>query len=233
MRKFLFLLCLTSFSALSHGNNQTNDISPILPSDSLPFQVRLETADFSLPVGLQSFATGNYKNKWLFITGRTNGLHDFSNTNNNFPPNKQNTSVFVVDFEKKKTYSRSLLDKQAHLTQEEIDTLSVTAAEFKQVNNTLYIIGGYGVDSQTGNFSTKSTLTAVDVRGLIHWVCNPSKGETAKEHIRQTSHSMFQVTGGDLQQTDPHQPFLLIFGQNFPGFYFDDSNGFYKSGTWI
>ncbi len=229
MIKSLFLSCLISFSFLCYGDNQTEETSPILPSDHLPFQVRLETADFSLPVGLQTYAYGTYKNKCLLITGRVNGLHDFSNTNDNFPPNKQNTTVFVIDFAKKKTYSRSLLSKSAHLTQEEVDTLSVTAAEFKQVGNTLYVVGGYGVDTDSGNFSTKSTLTAIDIPGLIHWVCHPSKKESAKKHIRQTSHPILQVTGGALHQLNPHTPFLLIFGQNFPGFYLDSSNGFYTN----
>lgn len=229
MRKFLFLFCLTSFTSLSYGDNQTVEISPIASSDNLPFQIRLETADFSLPVGLQTYAYGFHKNKWLLISGRINGLHHFSNTNDNFPPNKQNTAVFVIDFDKKKVYSRSLLDKHSDLTQEEVDTLSVTAAEYVQSSSTLYLVGGYGVDTDTGNFSTKSTLTAIDIEGLIHWVCHPSKGETAKEHIRQTSHPILQVTGGALEQTNPHSPFLLIFGQNFSGFYLDSSNGTYTN----
>jgi hypothetical protein len=95
------------------------------------------------------------------------------------------------------------------------------------VDNTLYVVGGYGPDLQTGDFNTKSTLTAIDVPKLIHWVEGSSKKLSAKQCIRQIEDPIFQVTGGQLHQTSSHDPFLLIFGQNFNGFYTDGSNGIY------
>jgi len=210
-------------------DNQTTDLTPILSSEGLPFQINIVQSDFQLlsdeqeSAGLQDFAFAVYEDKWLLLAGRTNGLHGF-NPDNNFPPEEQNTVVYVVNPNKKTVQSRSLLDPTSHLSQAQIDTLSTTAVQFHQVGSTLYLIGGYGIDTSRGEFSTKSTLTAIDIPGLIRWVEGKS---SAAKHIRQTSHSLLQVTGGRMLQVNPHTPFLLAFGQNFIGEYTDFSDGIY------
>ena len=229
LQKFLKLFLAFSFltSEMAFAQNQTADITPILPSDSLPFQISIELADFSLPNGLQGYVTGIYKGYWLLLAGRTNGVHGFSSGNDNFPPLEQNTVVYVVNTLTGAVSSKSLHDPSSGLTQTQIDSLSVTAAEGYQNVNTLYVAGGYGVDTSTGQFNTKDALTAVDIPGLIHWVITPSPGETASQYIRQTFHPFVQVTGGYLSQVNPHGDYLLVFGQNFTGFYSDSSNGNY------
>lgn len=206
--------------------NQTETLSPVLPNKKLPFTVRIEQLDFSLPVGIHSGATAIHDGKWLLITGRAGGLHGFSNTPTNFPPDEQNKVVYVVDPVKKTVKSRSLTDPYSGLTPQQIDTLSVTSPQSYQKKNTLYITGGYGVDTATGLFSTKDTLTAINVPGLMHWVENPSYHKKASRYIRQIHHPIFQVTGGYMDQSED-EPTLLVFGQNFQGFYFDSSNGAY------
>jgi hypothetical protein len=231
MYKFLIVLLIAISAKGLCGPNQTDDLSPILAPDSLPFQVSIVLSDFQLPsdnldsVGLQAFCYATYKGKWLLLTGRTNGLHGFANVGNNFPPQFQNPIVYVVDPNSQSVTSKSLLDSSSNLNQSQIDTLTVTAAQFFQVENTLYIVGGYGIDTPTGQMTTKSTLTAIDVPSLISWVESGKK--SAAQCIRQTSHPLLQVTGGGLRQADPHHPFLLIFGQNFAGLYTDGSNGNY------
>ncbi len=224
-------LTLVVFTGEVHSEivtpNQTSDVSPIFSSDSLPFTIDIELANIEVPGGIQTFAYGLYKEKYVFISGRTNGLHGFGSGDDNFPPLQQNRSVFVFDLKTNEVYMKSLEDPSSGLSQSEIDSLSTTAAQYTQTKQTLYLVGGYGVDSETGEFSTKSTLSAIDLKGLIHWVINPSKGETAKEHIRQISNPIFQVTGGALYQLQPHEPFLLVFGQDFEGFYSGSSNGVY------
>ncbi|MFI5334412.1 MAG: hypothetical protein ACHQT8_04500 [Chlamydiales bacterium] len=231
MFKMIITLLLIAFSQRLWSQNQTETLSPLLSPDSLPFTISISLADFQLPsdnlnsFGIQSFAWAIHENKALFLAGRTNGLHGFSPGNNNFPPLLQNTLVYVVDPKTKTVKTRSLTDSSSKLSQSQIDTLSVTAPQYFQVDNTLYMVGGYGVDTATGQFSTKSTLTAIDVPGLMGWV---EKGKSsAAKNIRQTSHPLLQVTGGFLTRASLHQPFLLIFGQNFPGFYSSASNGFY------
>lgn len=207
-------------------DNQTPDLSPIHSGEHLPFKIQLALADFQLPNGIHSFASGVYKKKWIFLAGRTNGLHGFAPTNN-FPPSKQNTVVYVVDPINKVVYTKDLLDPTSGLTQAQVDTLSVTSPQSNQTRKTLYICGGYGVDTATGQFSTKSTLTAIDMAGLIHWVVSPSPGETAAQYIRQISDPVFQITGGYLGKVTDEK-YLLIFGQNFTGQYTDGSNGVYS-----
>jgi hypothetical protein len=59
----------------------------------------------------------------------------------------------------------------------------------------------------------------------MSWVEGSSSSAAA--HIRQTSHPALQVTGGALIQPDLHSSYLLIFGQNFTGYYTVGSNGEY------
>ncbi len=213
-----FLVFATAFGGTSWviAQNQTATLSPILSSNGVPFSIQIEQAGFSLPSGLQSFVVGTSGGKWLLLAGRINGLHGFSNTNNNFPPDTQNTMVFVVDPNLQTIATRSLTNQESGLTQAQIDLLSVTAAQSYQSKNTLYLSGGYGVDTSTSNFTTKAALTAIDVPGLIHWVINPTNGESAAQHLRQVFDPMFQITGGVMTESSPHHA-LLVFGQEFEG----------------
>ncbi len=233
MNKIILFVSLAIYGVCDISPNQTADITPILTQQSLPFTVSLVLSGFQLPsesldsYGLQSFVSAIYQGKWLLLAGRTNGLHGFSNTNDNFPPRLQNTSVYVVDPSNGSVSVRSLKSDSAGLNQFQIDTLSATASQYYQVGSTLYVVGGYGVDTPSGQFSTKSTLTAIDIPAMISWVENDNSHKSAANCIRQTSHPLLQVTGGYLTQENPHQPFLLIFGQNFTGFYNGASNGVY------
>lgn len=222
---FLFS-CIAVFC--NETRNQTDDLSPILSQDALHFTINIEQANFQLPPeGLQTFAVGIDKGEWLLVSGRTNGLHGFGDGTDNLPARFQNTRAYVVNPKNGTTISRSFYDPSSGLTQEQIDAISATAVQFYQAGTTLYINGGYGVDTQTGQFSTKPTLSAIDIPGLIHWVKNGEIKKPAAKYIRQTSHPLLQVTGGVLFQANPHSPFLLIFGQNFDGFYTDNSSGIY------
>lgn len=218
---FAALGWLSSLSA----DNQTPDTSSIYPENDLPFRIQIEQADFSLPNGLHSGVKATYKGKWLFLAGRTNGMHSFNFDNNNFPPSMQNQVVYVVDPVKKTVVSKSLTDPSSGLTQHQVDLLSVTSPQYYRTGQTLYITGGYGVDTSSGLFSTKDVLTAINVPGLIHWVLDAYPGETAAQHIRQISDPIFRVTGGYM--TKIGHTTLLVFGQNFQGFYLPSSSGEY------
>ena len=135
-------------------------------------------------------------------------------------------NVWVVDVNLKTVKFRSLKDANSGLTQAQIDTLSVTSPQYYQSGNTLYVAGGYGINTSTGNFSTKDTLTAIDVPGLIDWVTTAENSLTAKKFIRQISNPVFQVTGGAMYQFG-QEPTLLIFGQNYIGAYNTSGNGIY------
>lgn len=223
---FLFSFFMGSLQA---SLNQTNDLSPVFVDQQLPFSISITQDTFTIPGGIHSGAFGDYQGQFLFIAGRTNGLHGFDNTipNNNFPPSQQNSTVFVIDPNKKTVKSRSLLDRSSGLTRQQIDSLSVTSPQSYQSGTTLYMTGGYGIDTATGTFSTKDTLTAIDIPGLMKWVtADPNSLTSASKYIRQISNPMFQVTGGAMYPGS-NGTTLLIFGQNFTGYYTQTSNGSY------
>lgn len=211
-----------------YGQNQTSYVTLPLPEDSLPFRLQIEEAPFSLPAGLQAYVSGIYKDEYVLLSGRTYGLHGF--LGDTFPADSQNTMVYVLNLKTGNTVSRSLTDPKSGLTQEQIEQLSVTNALFFQPDgsNTLYMVGGYGINSATGLHDTKSVLTAIDLPSLIQWVKRKSKSKSAAKCLRQVSDPILQVTGGVMWQINPHEPALLGFGQNFDGNYVNtSSNGDY------
>lgn len=218
LKKIIFASAIL-FNLACFGENQTQDLSPLHSEKDLPYSISIDL-DFEMANGFHSGSVAVFKGKWLFIGGRTNGMHGFSSTMQNFPTVSQNRSVFVVDPVTQITYTKSLDDPSSGLTPTQIETLAVTSPQYDQYQNTLYITGGYGFDTYAGTYTTKSLLTAINVPGLMHWVINASPGETAAQYIRQIANPVVQVTGGDMFRSrgDLH---LLIFGQNFTGSYFE------------
>ncbi|MBS0635963.1 MAG: hypothetical protein JSS12_00485 [Verrucomicrobia bacterium] len=179
-------------------------------------------ADFMLPNGLHSFAQAVYDGKWVIFSGRVNGLHGFSADDNNFPPDEQNRAIYVIDHHNKSVLYR---DMQGSLAQEVIDTLSVSNPQFYQKGDTLYMTGGYGIDTATGKFSTKDVLSAINIPGLIDWV-EYKTNKPLSSFIRQVKDEAFRVTGGEMSSLCDDLS-LLVFGQNFDGIYYDGTNGDY------
>ncbi len=203
--------------------NQTDTLSPVLPEDALPFTLDIEQASFSLPAGIQAYASAIYKDQWVLLAGRSNGLHGFDNVGNNFPPTDQNRVVYIVDPETGESWFRSLSESGLSTTQ--IDNLSVTASQSFQKGKYLYLVGGYGINSLTNEMETKSTLTTINLSILMDWVKH--ERDNLSKGINQVSDPLLQVTGGFLYQLNDHEPFLLMLGQNFIGLYRDGSNGIY------
>lgn len=205
-------------------DNQTATLSPVLSEAGLPFSVVVEQVNFQLPVGIHSGMVGEYQGMWIFIAGRTNGLHGFGN--DPFPVIAQNTSIYVVNPNTGAVYSRSLLDPGSGLTRQQIDELSVVSPQGYQVSNTLYMTGGYGINTATGEFDTKPVLTAIYLPGIVQWVMQPNDTtNSVSKNIRQIYNEEFQVTGGEMLRLGNISQ--LVFGQNFIGTYTPNSNGLY------
>lgn len=218
LKRSLFVVALAWSASLSA--NQTATITPVNPSQKdVPFQVKIKRIRLTLPNGIHSGVSARHKGKWLFLAGRTNGMHGFNPDPFNFPVQKQNRMVYVVDVIHKTIKKRSLDSPRSGLTVAQIDSLSVTSPQSYQKGKTLYITGGYGINTATNQFETKNLLTAIDVPGLISWVEHNSEDKHASHYIRQLAHPIFQVTGGYMEQIDDN-PTLLVFGQNFTGTYF-------------
>ena len=166
---------------------------PVAAQDAadLPFEVDLVERTFAAMPGLHSFAWAEHEGRWLFVAGRVDGLHgivEFA-----FPDDEANNAVWVVDRAAEQVWSRSLDE----LDDAVADPLRVTNPEYYQEGETLYVVGGYGTDSATGQMITFPTLTAVDVPGLIEAV---TTGGDLAPHLRQTTDERLAVTGGELRR---------------------------------
>jgi hypothetical protein len=218
------LLALTLWfgAVAASADNQTPNVSRVRTDDSaLPYQIELRIAKVSrtLPT-LQSFAAGQYGGLWIILGGRTNGLHGFTDDPlANFPPSEQNRRIWLIDPVAGKHWSRRLSDSS--LTQDQIDALSSTATESMQIGSRLYVIGGYGFSETLNDFTTFDTLSALDLPSIILWVRRYTNTDLA-EIIRQTSHPVLKVTGGQVTMLGDRA--ILAFGQLFEGGYGDPNH---------
>lgn len=222
---FLWLGLVLHIGLEAISINQTPDISPIHSGEKLPFNVKVELADFALPDGLHSGVQATYNGRWILLAGRTNGMHGFNPTGN-FPPSAQNTFIYVINPLTGEVASKDLMDSSSGLSPLQIDLLSVTSPQSYQRDDTIYMTGGYGIDTASGLFSTKPYLTAIDLPGLVEWVTNPFPTKPLVSSVRHLENSIFQVTGGYMARGEGNLT-LLIFGQNFMGEYTPGSNGHY------
>jgi hypothetical protein len=183
----------------------------------LPFQVDLVEVPFPGAPALHSFAAAQLDGKWLFIGGRTNGIHSFDPLPiNNFPPSQANHWVWVVDPGQSKAASVDLYSITPPLGFI-ADALSSNNTQSFQDGNTLYIIGGYGYNRTEDVMQTFPTLTAINVPGIIAAVESQNAASIA-QHIRQSQpDDRLKVTGGELGKIGDN--YFLVFGQRFDGLY--------------
>jgi hypothetical protein len=212
--------------------NQTDMLTPILMGSQLPYAIALQPYDFGaaeLPT-LHSYAAARYDNKWVLISGRTNGLHAFGTVGSaNFPPEYQNREIWVVDLGAKQSWHRSLEGAAGGLTTAELNSLTPTNNQFYQDGNRLYMTGGYGLQTTLSDGTpingTFDKLSALDLPGIVDWVTTGNG--TAKDHIRQISGASFRVTGGAMYEINGRTH--LVFGQDFQGNYNPGKNGTYTN----
>ncbi|QEG37256.1 PEP-CTERM sorting domain-containing protein [Bythopirellula goksoeyrii] len=232
MLKRLLALCgmlwgLLCGSAGSLAQHQTAVFSPVFVNSALPYRLELQETTFgtaAMPT-LHSFSAAIHDGKWFLIAGRTNGLHDFTNSpSTNFPEQYQNRDIWVIDPLTQQSWSRSLEDVSSGLDANEIASLTPTNQQFTHIGDRLYITGGYGVPGSGNGFTTFDTLSAIDLDGMIDWVVTGT-GQAA-DHIRQLSDPIFKITGGAMYEIDGRTH--LVFGQDFTGGYIPGKTGAYS-----
>lgn len=214
------------------AQHQTAIFTPLTPSSASDFQITVRNYDFgAAPIaGLHSFASGVVDGKWVILSGRTNGVHDINQAGTgSFPAESQNRDVWVIDPIAKQTWHRSLgqldatgIDAASGLTPTQVVSLAATNNEFQQVGNTLYITGGYGLNT-SGEFETFNKLSAINLPGLANWVMTGAG--TAAAHIRQLDTPTVSVTGGAMYAMNGRMH--LVFGQDFDGSYSPRADGAY------
>lgn len=183
------------------------------------YSIEVEQVINSNAPNLHSFAYGEYNNEWVFIGGRTNGLHGFPSAPDDppaFPTEFSNRYIYVYNPITNQSWSRSIY---ADLPLTITEQLRSTNMQFFQKENTLYIIGGYGKDTllstaQSDSFLTFNKLTAINLVGIVSAVKNNS---SIANFVRQISDNRLQVTGGELRMIN--NDFYLVGGHIFNGEY--------------
>lgn len=183
--------------------------SALLFSQTENFEIQLEPVQSKSIGGIQSFAFGQHHGLWLIVGGRLDGLHrrqpwaafDIQGNNN---------QLIVLNPETGESWSAKLNGLSPALQEQ----LSSTNMQFYQEGTTLYCIGGYGYSPTIGDHTTFSSLTAIDVPGVIHAI---QSNQSFAGLIRQVRDSKFQVTGGKLKKIKGK--YYLLGGQKFIGMY--------------
>lgn len=178
---------------------------------AVPFNVELEQISIPGAPSLHSFAFAQYNGKWLFIGGRTNGLHGFSNTVPAFPRAYANRNIFVVDPNTNQVWSKNIY---SDLTVAVADPLKSHNMEYYQNGQTLIMMGGMGIDSLRDSTVTFTAITAINVPGIINAIVN---NQNISSYVTQINDSRMQVCGGELGMIDNY--YYLVGGHNFSGEY--------------
>ncbi len=187
------------------------------PAD-LPFSLELVETDLAGMPALHSFAWAQRDGRWLFVAGRTDGLHGGLQgfDPDPFPDELANDVLWVVDPATGEAWSRPLDELGAALA----DPLRATNPQAERRGETLYVVGGYGNDTATGSKVTFPTLTALDLPGVIAAVVG---GGALAPHVRQLRDERLAVTGGELLRVG--ERFYLVVGQRFDGEYVEGGAG--------
>lgn len=205
--KSFFLISLSLLSGLT---------KPTLGQQ--PFKVTITPYSINGAPAIHSFAFASYNGKWLFIGGRTNGLHGFLPPFG-FPSSGINDSAFVVDPVANQTWAASL----AGLPDNIREAVTLSNMQYEQSDSMLYLIGGYGFKNSVNDFITFPKLTAINAKGLIDAVVN---GTSVNSSFRQITNNNMAVAGGELKKID--STYYLVFGHKFNGRYDkSDTTGFF------
>ena len=177
--------------------------------DSFLYDVKLTPITIPNMPGIHSFAKAEHNGKWLLIGGRLDGLHARQPWAA-FPANQNNTDIMVVDVENQQYWSSSINVLPTSIAEQ----MQSTNMNFTQIEDTLYIVGGYAYAQSAADHITFPNLTTVNVPALIDAVIN---GEDVTPFFKQTEDDIFAVTGGHLTALD--DTLYIIGGHRFDGRY--------------
>lgn len=183
-----------------------------------PFKMELISNPDVPGPSVHSGAYAVYGGKWIFIGGRTNGLHGFD-VAESFPPDGANTAIGMVDPVSRQVWYREMTELSDSIK----EPLGSSNMQFYQDGQNLIMIGGYGYSSVFRNYITFPTVTVINLPGLITAVRDTTP---LNPHFRQISDSRVRVCGAHLQKLD--STYYLVFGHSFDGRYTrSDSAGVY------
>jgi hypothetical protein len=173
---------------------------------------------------LQSFAWAEWEGKWILLAGRTTGYHGVGTADADFPRDRSNDRIWVIDpgvSGTAKTYSFPVARLPARLNAVQDQWLSSNPLFF-QDKATLYLAGGYGMNSE-GKWVTYPVLSSVDLPLLVKGVMEGR--DTFSQTVAWTESDLVQSAGGALLKLDDDM-FYVAGGHVFMGTYrdFEGSN---------
>ena len=173
------------------------------------YRVEIIAESFENLPALHSYAMAQSQNDYLIIGGRKDGIHPrqpFAA----FDETDKNTRMYVINPVTKQVWGKDLNGLNAMI----VEQLSSTNMNFHQVEDTLFIVGGYGYSTTAADHKTYEYLTTISVDGIINAIKNQSD---ISAFIKQIKFDKFAVTGGHL--THMNKQFYLVGGHRFDGRY--------------
>jgi hypothetical protein len=175
------------------------------------------SVDFIGAPQLQSFAWAQWDGKWIFVAGRTGGYHGIGQGEVDFPRTHANQDIWVIEPSvngpaKVQSFPVAKLNDVPTVVKDQL--ISSNPLHF-QDRDTLYIAGGYGVNSAAETV-TYPVLSAINLPALVKGVAEGK--DTFSRTISYVESPLVQSTGGGLLKLDDGL-FYLIGGHVFMGSY--------------
>ncbi len=159
--------------------------------------------------GLQSFAAAEFSGRWIFVGGRTDGLHQ-RQPPRSFLASERNDRIWLVDPVSGSVKSAPTSTLPVDLA----DQLSSTNVEFEHIGTKLYVVGGYGYSRTAGDHATFNAMIIVDLPKLVQEI---EKGALTEAPFKRVVDDRLAVTGGGLGVLGDE--LVLAGGQRFDGRY--------------
>lgn len=195
MKKLLISFLLLGF--FSNANAQLN------------FGIELEETSITNLYGVQSFASGQLNGEWFIFGGRTDGLHQrqpFAA----FAASDNHSNILRIN-PQSQTFSTASVSTLPTKVQEQMLSTNIN---FCQVDENVYLIGGFGYSNTTAGHVTHNLLTVVNLPTLKQLMDNNQDVSGAFSYIEDVN---MTVTGGYLHHLN--DTFYLVGGQEFQGSY--------------
>ena len=204
----------------------------------ISYQLHVEELTNKNAPALQSFAHGTSGSEWLLFAGRTNekdddgGLHDMSEKSNyantSFPPTSYNENIYVYDpiidavptsiniSEMLEIVSRKFKSYNSDTINKYKTVFKNTNPLVRQVDEYLYVIGGYGAIDFTkpkNGYITYDHVAKIHVPSMIQLVKGNYAGVKESKLFAFAQNKNLVSTGGELHNING--TFYLITGHNF------------------
>lgn len=182
-----------------------------LDASAQPFAVSVtERTDLVSAPALHSGAHAEHGGRWLFVAGRTNGLHSFGA--DAFPREFENGALVVYEPSTDTRWSAPLDGLDPAIAEH----LRTTNPQYLSRGDSLVVVGGYGHRDEAGTKVTFGAMTVLDVPETIEAVVT---GGDLAPHVRQPIawDDTLAVTGGHLVALGGD--LALVGGNRFDGEY--------------